>query len=167
MMAGMYGSVLQRILKRLDGAGVRYRRLEHHPTRTSEESARARGAPLRIGGKSLVLRHPEGFALFVLSAALELDSRAVRGHFGTRRLRFATRDELRNLTGLVPGCVPPFGRPVLPLDVYADPSVLHNEEIAFNAGVSTQSIIMSTVDWQRLVAPRVFPFSKPRGLSPA
>lgn len=156
----MAETVLERIVGLLDGAGVRYRRIEHGPTRTSEESAQARGAPLRIGGKTLLLLRPDGFALFVLSAARKLDSGAVRKHFGTRRLRFATRQELHELTGLVPGCVPPFGPPVLPFSVYADPSVLDNDEIAFNAGSLTQSIIMPTADWNRLVEPTVFCFSK-------
>jgi Ala-tRNA(Pro) deacylase len=152
--------VLRRILERLEAANVSYRRIEHAPTRTSQESAAARGAPLRIGGKTLLLQHPGGFALFVLSAACKLDSRAVRHRFGTRRLRFATREELHALTGLVPGCVPPFGPPVLPFDVHADPSVNENDEIAFNPGVLTQSIIMPTRDWQRLVEPRVFRFAE-------
>jgi Ala-tRNA(Pro) deacylase len=152
--------VLQRILECLDTAGVRVRRIEHAPTRTSQQSAAARGAPLRIGGKSLVLQHPGGFALFVLSAACELDSGAIRKKLGTRRLRFATRQELYDLTGLVPGCVPPFGPPVLPFDVHADPSVLANDEIAFNAGSLTESIIMPTDDWRRIVDPHIFDFAK-------
>mgnify|MGYP002619568027 CR=1 FL=1 len=152
---------MQRILELLDGARIEYRRIDHEPTRTSEESARARGAPLRIGGKTLILHHPGGFAAFVLSAARKLDSGAVRKHFGTRRLRFATREELFESTGLVPGCVPPFGPPVLPFEVYADPSVLENEQIAFNAGSLTTSIVMATRDWEQLVCPIVFSFAEP------
>lgn len=152
--------VHQRILQWLDGQGVAYRHLEHPPTRTSEQSAQARGAPLEIGGKTLLLLRPEGFGLFVLSAARKLDSRAVRKHFGVRRLRFATDDELRELTGVVPGCVPPLGRPIIDLDLFADPSVLANEDIAFNPGSLRHSIIMRTADWHALVRPEIFTFTK-------
>jgi prolyl-tRNA editing enzyme YbaK/EbsC (Cys-tRNA(Pro) deacylase) len=66
-------------------------------------------------------------------------------------LRFATPEELRALTGLVPGCVPPFGRPILDLPLYVDESVLANDRIAFNAGLLTESFIMATADWRRAV----------------
>src|SRR5262249_54051435 len=97
--------------------------------------------------------------LFVLSAARSLESAALKRHFGVKKTRFADRDELLKLTGLVPGSVPPFGRPILPLDLYADPSVLSNEVIAFNAGSLTDSIVMAVGDWQRVANPTVIEFA--------
>jgi hypothetical protein len=41
-----------------------------------------------------------------------------------------------------------------------------NEKVAFNAGSLTISIIMSGPDYMSLVAPEVFEFSSPAGLSP-
>jgi len=107
-------SVFQRIRELLDSRGVDYRVVEHGPTRTSEEAARARGESLRVGGKALMLSVDGEFRLLVLSAATKLDSRAVKRHFGAKKTRFATRDELLERTGLEPGAVPPFGEPVLP-----------------------------------------------------
>jgi prolyl-tRNA editing enzyme YbaK/EbsC (Cys-tRNA(Pro) deacylase) len=63
------------------------------------------------------------------------------------------------MTGLVPGSVPPFGRPILPFDLFADDSVLRNDRIAFNAGSPTDSIIMSVEDYVRIAAPEVFRFA--------
>ena len=54
-------SVLESIRDTLDGAGVSYREVHHQPTRTSEESARARGEEVRIGGKALLIRTGEEF----------------------------------------------------------------------------------------------------------
>ncbi len=147
------------ILCWLDDHGVPYRTVRHEPTRTSEDSARARGEDIRIGGKALVIRVGETYRLFVLSAARRLDSRAVREHFGQRKARFASAVELKELTGLVPGSVPPFGRPILPFDVYLDESILENERIAFNAGSLTDSIIMQVVDYRRVAGGEVFRFS--------
>jgi prolyl-tRNA editing enzyme YbaK/EbsC (Cys-tRNA(Pro) deacylase) len=152
--------VQQRILERLRAAGVPFREIVHEPTRTSEESAAARGEDLRIGGKALLVRVGDTFSLFVLSAALRLDSAAVRSHFGVRSSRFATPEELLAQTGLVPGSVPPFGRPILPFDLHADPSLLANERIAFNAGSLTCSIVMSTRDWREIARPHVFEFGQ-------
>ncbi len=98
--------------------------------------------------------------LFVLSAARQLDSNAIKQRFGAKKTRFATADELRELTGLVPGSVPPFGQPVLPFELYVDESILENEKIAFNAGSLTDSIIMLVQDYERIAKPVVFRFSK-------
>lgn len=153
--------VLAAIRRHLDGLGVAYREIHHQPTPTSEESARARGEPLAVGGKALVLKVDDELRLFVFSAARKLDSGAVRRHFGARGTRFATPEELFERTGLVPGSVPPFGPPILALPLYADPSTLENDKIAFNAGSLTDSIVLAAADWERAARPAVFPFTKP------
>ena len=156
----MAGDVLQRIRDLLDGEAIVYRFLEHEPTYTSEQSAKARGEDIRVGGKALLVKTGEVFRLFVLSAVLRLDSLAIREHFGERRSRFATKEELMELTGLVPGSVPPFGRPVLPFDLYVDESITKNERIAFNAGSLTHSIIMPVEDYLKIAQPEVFCFGR-------
>src|SRR5882757_10670794 len=139
--------VLQQIREWLVREGVRFREVHHEPTRTSEESALARGEDLRIGGKALLIKVDETFRLFILSADRKLDSAAIKRHFDSRKTRFATPEELLELTGLVPGSVPPFGEPILPFPLYADPSVFENERIAFNAGSLTDSMIMPIADY--------------------
>jgi prolyl-tRNA editing enzyme YbaK/EbsC (Cys-tRNA(Pro) deacylase) len=143
--------------------GISFREIHHEPTYTSAESAAARGEPLRHGGKSLLVKVGDTFRLFVLPADRGLDSVAIRKQFGERRSRFATRDELLELTGLVPGSVPPFGRPILPFPLYVDRTLTDNERIAFNAGSLTDSIVMSLADYLAAAHPEsIFPFSKPR-----
>ena len=93
---------------------VVFREVQHAPTRTSEESAAARGEELRIGGKALLIKVDADFRLFVLSADRKLDSAAIRGYFHAKKTRFASPEELLQMTGLVPGSVPPFGAPILP-----------------------------------------------------
>jgi Ala-tRNA(Pro) deacylase len=155
----MSSTILESIRRRLDEAGASYRHLAHAPTRTSEASALVRGEDVRIGGKALLLKIGDVFHLFVLSAALKFDSSAVKRRFGVKRIRFATTDELYEMTGLVPGSVPPFGRPILPFDLFVDESILANDKIAFNAGSLTDSIIMSVEDYIRLARPEVFCFA--------
>ena len=139
--------------------GVSYRTLHHEPTFTSEDSARVRGEDVRIGGKALVMKVGEDFRLFVLSAAGKIDSSPIKAHFNVKKSRFASPEELLRLTGLVPGSIPPFGKPLLPFAVFVDPSILDNERIAFNAGSLTDSIIMSVDDYLRVARPEVFAFS--------
>ena len=153
-------TVLEGVRGLLAAEGVEVREVHHEPTRTSEESARARGVPLAIGGKALLMKAGGQLALFVISAARKLDSAALRRALGVSKLRFASPEELLELTGLVPGSVPPFGEPILPFPLYADESVFDNDRIAFNAGTLTDSIILSVVDWERVARPRRLRFSK-------
>jgi len=152
---------LQLIRSHLDTRGIAYREVEHEPTRTSEESAAARGEALSTGAKALLLRTDGVFRLFVLPADCKLDSAAIRRRLGVRKTRFATVEELHELTGLVPGSVPPFGAPILPFELYADESVgLETDKVAFNAGSLTNSIIMTASDWERIARPVRFRFAR-------
>lgn len=153
--------VLPAIRRLLTEAGVTFREVHHEPTRTSEESAKARGEDLRIGGKALLMKGDDGFRLFVLPADRKLDSGAIRREFGWKKMRFATPEELNELTGLVPGSVPPFGPPILPFELCLDLAATQNPRIAFNAGSLTDSIILSMSDYLAISKPsRVFAFSE-------
>lgn len=151
--------VLEQIRNLLTSNGIAFREVHHEPTHTSEESAKARGESIQIGGKALLIKVGETFKLFVISAALKADAGIIRKHFSEKKSRFATADELKEFTGLVPGSVPPFGRPILPFDLYVDESIAKNEKIAFNAGSLTDSIIFSTADYLRIAKPEVFRFA--------
>ena len=152
--------VLSAIRQHLDQLGLPYREVHHGPTLTSEDSARARGEDLRIGGKALLIKTGDIFRLFVLSASRKLNSTAVKTRFGAKKLRFASADELRELTGLAPGSVPPFGIPILPFELYVDESILANQKIAFNAGSLTDSMVMTVEDYRKAAAPEIFAFSE-------
>lgn len=154
----MAEAVYDSIVAMLEAAAVPYRAVHHEPTFTSEESARARGEDVRIGGKALLVKAGDVFRLFVLSAALKLDADALKQRFGVKKTRFATAAELKELTGLVPGSVPPFGKPILPFDLFIDESITRNEKIAFNAGSLTDSLILTTADYLRVAGGEVFAF---------
>ena len=152
-------SVFSSICLLLDERGIEYRTVRHEPTFTSEESAKARGEDVKIGGKAIVMKVDDVFKLFVLSAALKVDSKKIKQRFSAKSIRFASKEELFELTGLVPGSVPPFGPPILSLELYLDLSVTQNEKIAFNAGSLTDSIILRTSDYLSVVTAEQFPFS--------
>jgi len=148
------------ITQMLRDHGFAFSTVHHEVTFTSEASAKARGEDIAIGAKAIVMKIDGEFKLLVLSAALRIDSRKVKEHFKAKNTRFATTVELRELTGLVPGSVPPFGAPILNLDLYVDNSVLLNERVAFNAGSLTDSIIMRSRDYADLSHGEIFDFSQ-------
>ena len=110
-LAGLADIILNKIRAWLATEGVLFREVRHEPTTTSEDSARARGEELRVGGKALLLRVDDVYRLFVLSADRKLDSAAIKRYFQARKTRFATPEELAGLTGLIPGSVPHSARP--------------------------------------------------------
>ena len=147
--------VLQQLRAFLLENAVSFREIQHEPTLTSAASAEARGEELRVGGKALVVKIDDTFRLIVLPADRRLDSTALKQHFHAKKTRFANRDELQQLTGLVPGAVPPFGQPILPLPLYVDQALTTNERLAFNAGSLTTSFVMRMADYLQIANAQV------------
>jgi len=139
--------------------GVTFQLMAHAPVSTSEEAARIRGTPLEAGAKALVLLAGANRVHVVLPAHRRVDNARVRAILGTRRLRFATPEELLALTGCAPGAVPPFGN-LFGLPVLVDEELTQREDIAFNAGSNAVSILMRSADFLRLSDARVHPLSR-------
>ena len=148
-----------RVEQFLRDAGVPYERIEHAPVFTSEEAARVRGTPLQAGAKAIVVRADDRYVHLVLPGDRRVDNARLRGILGTRRVRFATPDELLALTGCAPGAVPPFGN-LFGLPVLLDETLTAMERVAFNAGSNTVSITMRADDLVRLSAASVCRFTR-------
>ena len=117
----MSASVFERLEEHLRQAGVVFTILRHEPVFTSEQAAAVRGTPLASGAKALVLKAGDRFVLLVLPADRKLDSRKARAALGVKALRFATKEEVLELTGLQPGAIPPFGS-LFNLPTHCDPA---------------------------------------------
>jgi Ala-tRNA(Pro) deacylase len=142
----MSASVFERIEERLRQAGVSFTVHRHAPVFTSEEAAAVRGASLSSGAKALVVKAGGTFVLLVMPADRKLDNRAARAALGAKAIRFATREEVERLTGLLPGSIPPFGS-LFDLPTHCDPSLAAEASINFNAGDHSVSIQMKSADY--------------------
>ena len=75
--------------------------------------------------------------------------------FNAKDIRFATQEEISNLTNNIQiGGVPPFGN-LFNLEVVVDPKLFGNEKIIFNAGDRCFSVAMKSEDFKKIVNPRV------------
>jgi len=153
-----------RIKALLDAEACWYETFEHEPARTSEEAAAARpGYALRQGAKAIILRvkrskRDKFFVMLVFPADRKFDSRAVKDYFAARDIRFASEDEVAELTGgIQPGGVPPFGN-LFDLPLFATPQLFQVERIVFNAGDRRYSLAMRSADFRRLAQPELFSF---------
>jgi Ala-tRNA(Pro) deacylase len=147
-------SVFERLEELLRQSGVVFTVLRHEPVFTSEQAATVRGTSLASGAKALIVKAGDGFVLLVLPADRKLDSRKARLALGVKSLRFATKEEVQELTGLQPGSIPPFGS-LFGLATQCDPALAENASINFNAGDHAISVQMSHADFVRVEKPTV------------
>ncbi len=151
--------VFDRLIESLDARQVPYDVLRHEPVYTSEEAARVRGTSLASGAKALICKADRQFVLIVLPADLRLASKRIRKSQGIRSLRFATRDEVADLTGLQPGSIPPFGS-LFDLPTWCDAALAEQPQINFNAGDHEVSVSMRYDDFFRFEQPRCGEFAE-------
>jgi Ala-tRNA(Pro) deacylase len=155
----MTASVFERVENLLNRHGIAFQVLRHEPVYTSEEAARIRGTPLASGAKALVCKGGDHFVMFVVPADRRLDSHAVRRAQGWRKLRFATREEVLELTGLAPGSIPPFGS-LFGLPTLCDGRLGDNKVINFNAGDHSISVSMRHADYLLVEEPELGKFAE-------
>lgn len=156
----MCETVFERLENHLRKHDVPFDVLRHEPVYTSEEAARVRGTPLASGAKALICKVDDRFAMFVLPADRRLASKTTRRQLGARKLRFASRDEVTELTGLAPGSIPPFGS-LFELPTWCDDGLAAQKRINFNAGDHTISISMAYSDYVAIEHPTIAPVSEP------
>jgi len=154
----MSASVFERIESLLLGHGIAFDVLRHRPVYTSQEAAEVRGTPLASGAKALVCKADERFVMFVVPADRRLANKEVRRARRWRRLRFATEAEVRQLTGLAPGSIPPFGS-LFGLPTLCDKRLGQSEIINFNAGDHCISVSMRYADYVRVERPELGTFA--------
>lgn len=155
------------ILRKLERSGLLpgrdFRLLDHPPVRTSEQAATVRNVPLATGAKALLYRDTSAvFLLVVLSAATRIDNKKFKKQFG-KNTRAATEEEVRSITGCLPGAVPPFGSVfgreertdcstkdgedgigrIVP--TFVDRSMLEQGTMCFNAGLRGRSVVSLNV----------------------
>ena len=154
----MNESAFERVESLLKRHGVQFNVLRHAPVFTSEEAAAVRGVPLATGAKALICKADSRFVMLVIPADRKLDSKQVRQALAIRALRFASADELRKLTGLAPGAIPPFGSP-FGIPTYCDARLADQERVNFNAGDHAISVSMRCADYLAVERPTIACFT--------
>lgn len=161
-----YHPVAEQITNMLKAHDCWFETFQHEPVRTSEEASKVRtGYGMSQGAKALITRisvPEEGkkFVMFIVPGNCHFDQNKLKKLFGMKDIRFASEQEVGEITGgVLPGGVPPFGN-LFHLAVYADQRVFDNEKIVFNAGDRSFSVGMKSADYRRLVSPQVADFAE-------
>lgn len=129
---------------------IPYRFFRHPgPVHSLDQAAAERGQKPEQVVRSLLFRLSEDrFVLVLVAGPKQIDWRALRRYLGENRLTTATEEEVREITGYVPGSVTPFGLPH-PIRILVDARVFHPEEISIGSGERGSTLILKTADLKK------------------
>lgn len=141
---------------------IEFQHLVHGATPTSEDSARVRGTSLEEGIKALIVKGKSSKKnyQFNIPSHLKLDMKAVQEAVG-EKCEFEDPAAIRERFGLIVGGVPPFGN-LINLDNYFDEQIGGSQRVAFNCGLSTESILVQAKDLLAVAEPKLGRFAIPK-----
>ena len=101
----------QELYEFLDGRRISYLAVEHAPVYTVEEAEALQLPNPEAGAKNLFLRDDKkrNYYLLTVRDALPVTIRTVQETIGSRRLSFASEEDLMHYLKLIKGAVTPFG----------------------------------------------------------
>ncbi|MGW0913643.1 YbaK/EbsC family protein [Streptomyces sp. NPDC002784] len=148
-----------RLISLLDASGVGYELLDHAPEGATEAVCALRGHPASQAAKCIVLRvktdrRTTRHVLAVVPGDRRVDLDAVRALYAARYAGFSDPETAERLARSVPGTVLPFSFDPQ-LDLVADPEVVAQPKLYFNAARLDRSLRISGADYARLAEPRI------------
>ncbi|EKE15454.1 MAG: hypothetical protein ACD_12C00012G0004 [uncultured bacterium] len=152
-------SVFEEIKNLLDKNKVSYKLIEHEPVFTSEEAAKIRGSSLALGAKALIMKADQKPIMIVVSGNKKVDTSIFKKLYKVKDLEMATKEEVKIISGVEVGAVPPFGN-LFKIPLYFDQTIVDNETVFFNAGSHSKSISVKGSDLEKVTKPIIGNFSK-------
>jgi Ala-tRNA(Pro) deacylase len=149
---------LQKLREFLDEKKVRYVTIAHSPAFTAQEIAAAAHIPGKEMAKPVMVKIDGEMAMVVLPASMKVDFGRLLDATGAQEVELAHENEFKHLfPDCAPGAMPPFGN-LFGLRTFVAEELTEDEEIAFNAGSTTELIKLAYRDYANMVQPRVLPF---------
>ena len=143
----------------LDSHQVKYVTIRHSPAFTAQEIAASAHVPGKQLAKTVIVKLDGQLAMAVLPASDTVDVERLKAAAGARTVALANEPDFQDrFPECEVGAMPPFGN-LYGLDVWVAARLAEDAEIAFNAGDHTELIRMAYRDFDRLVRPKVGPFS--------
>jgi Ala-tRNA(Pro) deacylase len=147
------------LISLLDRHAVEYRLIDHPPEGRTDVVSSMRGNTLAQAAKCIILIVKIGkkvtkYVLAVVPGHTRVNLAAVKALFGGTYAAFATAEIAERLAGSVAGTILPFSfRPEL--ELIADPTLLDQHELYFNAARLDRSIVLKTHDYMAVANPRL------------
>lgn len=149
---------LQKLRELLDEEKVRYVTISHSPAFTAQEIAAVAHIPGKEMAKAVMVKIDGEMTMVVLPASMKVDLSRLLEATGAQEVELAQENEFKDLfPGCALGTMPPFGN-LFGVRTLVAEELTEDEEIAFNAGSTTELIKLRYSDYARLVEPWVLPF---------
>ncbi len=136
----------------LDGLDIAYRWVDHEPVYTVEEAAALVEDKYPI--KNLLLKEKKGhYYLVIMSGATSLDIKNLAGRLASKRLSFASKEDMERLLNVTPGAVSLFGLMNdndNQVQLVIEAKLLEVDELGFHPNENTSTVFMSPDDIDKI-----------------
>lgn len=143
----------EEVISLLHKSNTIYEKFEHEPILDYEADflMRERLGIEGIPSKSLFLKaKDDSYYVFFTLEGTRLDTKHLKELTG-KRLSLISPDELREITGCVPGCVAPFGY-TSNVTIIVDNTVYAHEKLLISPGVPQFTIALSTEEFRKILS---------------
>lgn len=143
--------VFQHLIKLLDINGVSYKLFSHRPALTYEDLAAVQKETGFIGteGKCMVLKTDENFIVYITIQGKRVNFDRIKEVLSVKKVRLATKEELKEFFGAEPGCAYPFGFDEK-IDIYVDPIIYEQEWFLFSPVVPSKTVQAKGADLKKV-----------------
>ena len=143
------------IVKKLDDllkkSKIKYEKITHAETFTSQETAQVEHIPGRELAKVVMVKADGKDVMMVVSGHHKVDLGKAKKLLKAKDVRLATEQEFISLfPDCEKGAMPPFGG-LYDVPFYVDKTIAENDTIVFNAGTHRESIKMAYKDYEKVV----------------
>jgi Ala-tRNA(Pro) deacylase len=151
---------LTRLRDLLDRNEIKYVVISHSVAYTAQGIA----ALTHISGKELaktvIVKLDGTLAMAVVPASCQVDLGLLKAAAGAKTVELASEQEFKDsFPDCETGAMPPFGN-LYGMSVFADESLTHDKEIAFNAGSHRELVRMAWSDLETLAQPKVIKLAR-------
>jgi Ala-tRNA(Pro) deacylase len=141
-------SIAPRLQQYLDEVHADYDLVEHQPTKTSMETAKASSVPAEQVAKAVLLDTEDEYLLAVLPSDRRVELSELRSELG-RKPRLASEDEIKSLfSDCDVGAVPPAGYGI---HVIVDDAIEQQPDVYFEAGDHVSLVHMKHDEFSRVM----------------
>ena len=146
---------LMRIKEYLDYHQIKYVVISHSLAYTAQGVAALTHISGKEVAKTVIVKIDGTLVMAVVPASCHVDLRLLKAAAGANTVAVAAEEEFKDrFPDCETGAMPPLGN-LYGMPVFADESLTHDEEIAFNAGSHRELIRMAWEDLERLVHPKI------------
>lgn len=145
---------MKEVYEELENNNISYEKVEHEAVFSVEQSQMIKEKIKGIGCKNLFLKDPKNnYYLIILNDHHQISLKDIAQKINSKRLSFASKEELDNILGLRPGSVSPFG--ILhdtenKCAIIIEDS-LENETLLFHPNINTATISISYLDFIKFI----------------